>query len=69
MQIGIGTTKKRVNSTSQVFEDIEYLDVRLKNGTSIHDPVFIVQGLTHAKMYNFCKYGNFYYWIEMKTGK
>ena len=64
MQIGIGTTKKRVNSTSQVFEDIEYLDVRLKNGTSIHDPVFIVQGLTHAKMYNFCKYGNFYYWID-----
>lgn len=64
MQIGIGTTKKRVNSTSQVFEDIDYLDVRLKNGTSIHDPVFIVQGLTHAKMYNFCKYGNFYYWID-----
>lgn len=63
--IKIGQTSKPVNSTSQVFESgAKTLSCVLKNSTSIHNPVFIVEGLDHNVNYNFAQWGNNYYWID-----
>lgn len=64
MQIKIGTTSKRINSTSQTFTSSTTLTATLKEATSIHDPTFIVKGITHGQMYNFASYGSLYYWVD-----
>lgn len=61
--IKIGNTSKRVNSTSQTFTGTD-LTCKLKNPTSMHDPIFLVQGLTDGTMYNYAKYGSYYYWVD-----
>ncbi len=61
--ITIGNTSKRINSTSQSFSGTQ-LSCRLKNPTSLHDPVFEVQGLTDGAMYNYASYGSRYYWVD-----
>ena len=61
--ITIGTTTKRLNSTSQSFSGTQ-LSCKLKNPTSIHDPVFEVQGLTDGAMYNYASWGSRYYWVD-----
>ena len=61
--IKIGNTSKRVNSTSQTFTSTS-LTCKLKNPTSIHDPVFEVAGLTDGAMYNYASYGSRYYWVD-----
>lgn len=63
MNIIIGTTSKRSNSTSQTFNGVS-LACKLKEPTSIHDPTFIVQGLSHGTMYNYASYNGFYYWVD-----
>ena len=57
--ITIGNTSKKINSTSQSFSGTQ-LSCRLKNPTSLHDPVFEVQGLTDGAMYNYDSYGSRY---------
>jgi len=61
--ITIGNTSKKINSTSQTFSGTT-LSCRLKNPTSLHDPVFEVQGLTDGAMYNYASYGSRYYWVD-----
>ena len=61
--IKIGNTSKRVNSTSQTFTSTS-LTCKLKNPTSIHEPVFEVAGLTDGTMYNYAQFGNYYYWVD-----
>ena len=61
--ITIGKTSKKLNSTSQTFSGTQ-LTCRLKNPTSLHDPVFEVQGLTDGAMYNYASYGSRYYWVD-----
>ena len=61
--ITIGNTSKKLNSTSQTFSGTQ-LTCRLKNPTSLHDPVFEVQGLTDGAMYNYASYGSRYYWVD-----
>ena len=61
--ITIGNTTKKINSTSQTFTGTQ-LTCRLKNPTSLHDPVFEVQGLTDGAMYNYASYGSRYYWVD-----
>ena len=61
--ITIGNTSKKINSTSQSFSGTQ-LSCRLKNPTSLHDPVFEVQGLTDGSMYNYASYGSRYYWVD-----
>ena len=61
--IKIGTTTKRINSTSQTFTSTQLI-CKLKNPTSMHDPVFEVAGLTDGVMYNYAQYGSYYYWVN-----
>lgn len=61
--ITIGTTSKKINSTSNSFSGTQ-LSCKLKNPTSVHDPVFEVQGLTDGSMYNYASWGSRYYWVD-----
>ena len=61
--ITIGNTSKKINSTSQTFSGTA-LTCKLKNPTSLHDPVFEVAGLTDGAMYNYASYGSRYYWVD-----
>ena len=61
--ITIGNTTKKLNSTSQSFSGTQ-LSCKLKNPTSLHDPVFEVQGLTDGSFYNYASYGSRYYWVD-----
>lgn len=61
--ITIGNTSKKVNSTYQTFSGTA-LTCKFKNPTSMHDPVFEVSGLTDGVMYNYAKYGSYYYWVD-----
>lgn len=61
--IKIGKTSKRINSTSQTFSSSSTLTCTLKEPTSLHDPVFIVQGLSGGTIYNYAEYGSYYYWV------
>ena len=61
--ITIGNTLKKLNSTSQTFTGTA-LSCKLKNPTSLHDPVFEVAGLTDGAMYNYASYGSRYYWVD-----
>lgn len=64
VNVMIGRTNKRINSTSQTFADSTSLDCRLKEPCSQQNPVFIVQGLSKTVFYNFAKFLNHYYWID-----
>ena len=61
--ITIGTTSKKINSTSNSFSGTQ-LSCKLKNPTSVHDPVFEVSGLTDGSMYNYASWGSRYYWVD-----
>lgn len=61
--ITIGTTSKKINSTSNSFSGTQ-LTCKLKNPTSVHDPVFEVAGLTDGAMYNYASWGSRYYWVD-----
>lgn len=61
--ITIGNTSKRINSTSQTFTGTA-LTCRLKNPTSLHDPIFEVAGLSDGAMYNYASFGSRYYWVD-----
>lgn len=61
--ITIGNTSKRSNSTSQTFTGTT-LNCRLKEPTSLHDPVFYVQGLTSGAFYNYASYRSRYFWVD-----
>ena len=64
VNVMIGRTNKRINSTSQTFADSTSLDCRLKEPCSQQAPVFIVQGLSKTTFYNYAKFLNHYYWID-----
>lgn len=62
--ITIGVTGKKINSTSRVMTDSVQLSCKLKAACSMQVPVFVVQGLTKGKLYNFCEFEGRYYWID-----
>lgn len=64
--IKIGTTTKRVNSTSQTFTGTS-LSCVLKEPCSMQNPVFQVQGLSKAALYNYASFENRYYWVDDVT--
>lgn len=62
MQISVGNMSKRVNSTKQAFTVKNTFDVKLKEKTSIMNPVFILdKSYDEDVNYLSCKWG--YYWI------
>lgn len=62
MQISVGNMSKRVNSTKQTFNILNTFDVKLKEKTSIMNPVFILDKSYDENVnYLSCKWG--YYWI------
>lgn len=62
--VSIGVTSKRINSTSQSMSSTVSLGCRFKEPCSMHDPVFIVQGLSKLVRYNFASWNGAYYWID-----
>lgn len=64
VSVMVGATNKRINSTSQTFSSSTNLSCRLKEPTSMQNPVFIVQGLSKTTLYNFAKFMNNYYWVD-----
>lgn len=62
--IKIGNTTKRANSTSTTFSSSTELSCRLKESTSIHNPVFEVVGLTDGVLYNYASFNSYYYWVD-----
>ena len=63
-QVQIGTTSKKLNSTSQTFTNSSTLSCHLKEACGMQSPVFTVQGLTKGNFYNYAKFENRYYWID-----
>lgn len=64
MNIKIGNTSKRINSTSQTFASSTTLTCRLKEPCSMQSPVFQVQGLTKGQLFNYCQFESRYYWVD-----
>lgn len=64
MNVKIGNTSKRINSTSQTFASSTTLSCRLKEPCSMQSPVFQVQGLTKGSLYNYCQFESRYYWVD-----
>ena len=64
MNIKIGKTAKRINSTSQTFTSSTTVDGKLKEPCSMQSPVFLLQGLTKGQLYNYCEWEGRYYWID-----
>lgn len=64
MNIKIGNTSKRINSTSQQFASSTTLSCRLKEPCSMQSPTFQVQGLTKGQLFNYCQFENKYYWVD-----
>lgn len=63
--VTIGMTTKGINSTSRVMSGGVSLDCRLKEPCGLHDPVFIVKGLSKSyNNYNFCTWRGRYYWVN-----
>ena len=62
--VSIGVTSKRINSTSQSMSSSVSLGCKFKEPCSMHDPVFIVQGLSKLVRYNFASWNGAYYWID-----
>ena len=64
MNIKIGNTSKRINSTSQQFASSTTLACRLKEPCSMQSPIFQVQGLTKGQLFNYCQFDSRYYWVD-----
>lgn len=64
MNVKIGNTSKRINSTSQTFTSSTTLSCRLKEPCSMQSPIFQVQGLTKGSLYNYCQFESRYYWVD-----
>ena len=62
--VTIGITNKKINSTKQTFGSSVSLSCKLKEKCSMHDPVFIVEGLSKAVNYNYASFESKYYWID-----
>ena len=67
--ITIGRMSKKINSMRRTFDENSTVDVsvKLKEKTTEHDPVFILQGLPLDNDYNYCKWGRRRYWINKKV--
>lgn len=63
-QLQIGTTTKRINSTSQQFSLSYAYDCKLKEPCSMQSPVFLLEGLAKGTFYNYAKFEDKYYWID-----
>lgn len=63
-QLQIGTTTKRINSTSQLFTSVYTHDCKLKEPCSMQSPVFLLEGLAKGTFYNYAKFEGKYYWID-----
>ena len=62
--VRFGFTTKRVNSTRNSYGSAgQTLSCKLKEPTSIYEPVFQVQGLSGTN-FNYCNMGDLYYWID-----
>lgn len=64
MNVKIGNTSKRINSTSQTFASSTTLSCKLKEPCSMQSPIFMVQGLTKGSLYNYCEFESRYYWVD-----
>lgn len=62
MNISLYSFKKRINSTAIPIGDGYTLDVKLKDGTSIYAPVFILNDFDTS--YNYLKWDDRYYFIS-----
>lgn len=63
--VTIGMTTKGINSTSRIMSGGVSLDCRLKEPCSLHDPVFIVKGLSKSyNNYNFATWRGRYYYVS-----
>lgn len=62
----VGYMDKKINSTKTTFTGTT-LSCKLKENCSMYSPSFIVQGLTKAHFYNYCKFEDKYYWISNIT--
>lgn len=62
--VSIGTTDKRINSTKQTFSSSYSADCKLKEPCSMHDPVFVVQGLSKSNFYNYASFEGRYYRVD-----
>ena len=63
-QVSIGTIDKRINSTKNTFSSSFSADCKLKEPCSMHNPVFLVQGLSKSNFYNYAQFEGRYYWID-----
>ena len=61
--ITIGTTSKRLNSTSTSFSGTN-LSCKLKNPCGMQSPVFEVKGLSKGTFYNYASFEGRYYWVD-----
>lgn len=64
LSITIGITDKRVISTKTTMTSSVNLTCKLKEPTSMRNPVFIVSGLTKTTHYNYCSWNGFYYYVN-----
>lgn len=64
LNLQIGTTNKRVNSTKDTISNPTTLNCTLKDPTSMQAPTFIVSGLNKLTVYNYAKFLNRYYWVD-----
>lgn len=62
--ITIGVTDKRVISTKTTMTSSVNLTCKLKEPTSMRNPVFIVSGLSKTTHYNYCSWNGFYYYVN-----
>ena len=62
--VQIGTTSKKLNSTSQTFTSSFSGSCTLKESCGMQSPVFTLQGLTKGNFYNYAKFEGRYYWID-----
>ena len=67
--ITIGRMSKKINSMRRTFDagSTVNVSVKLKEKTTEHDPVFILQGLPLDNDYNYCQWGRRRYWINNKV--
>lgn len=61
--VKIGYIDKKINSTKNTFSGTN-LTCKLKEPCSMQSPVFQVQGLSKANLYNYCEFESRFYWVD-----
>ena len=69
MQIKLGKMYKKINSIERTMNAAVSVEVKLKQPTSEHDPVFLLKTTDKNISYNYAKWGDRRYWISEKVYK